>query len=529
VIFALSNSGSIGGGNDGIFNGATGTITAGLRNSGNITGSIAGIDNAGLLTGEPALTNDAGGISGIVNSGTIIGAGEDGGIGILNENGGSIGFLTNTGLIADGEGAFGIDNDSATIGQVTNSGTISGSVGIWNQGSSSITALDNSGVIAGGEIGISNTGEGVIGQLVNSGTISGTEAAIDDAAGSLRTITNTGLISGNISIANSTLTVLGATGTSFGTISNGSYSIASGGTLVFGDGDEVMNQYIDGTSDGTLVKDGSGEADIIAGGTLAGGIDIFSGTLAVNGTVPLLGEITVTNGKLMGDGTVNGTVNVFDVLKPGNSPGYMEINATTTQQPGSTFEEDIGGPLQATPSTPVGVSGYYAYLNIGNGGAYVIDPGVTLAPELENLYSPSEPGFGSPTYQPTLGERFLVVTASGGVSGVFSTVVQPAGLAAGTQLVPLYDFGSVDDLWLATVQSSYVTIAPNQNAAAAGNVLNEIVAADMTAQDSPAEQALLDIASGKTAAQLPAFLDALDGQVHASGAGGGAGSRPAGR
>lgn len=115
-------------------------------------------------------------------------------------------------------------------------------------------------------------------------------------------------------------------------------------------------------------------------------------------------------------------------LKPGDSPGYLHTLSSVTMSTGSTYAQDIAGTLQASATSPIGSTGYYSYLQV-TGGQFVIAPGVTLSPRLSDLFSVTESGYGSSIYVPSLGDRFRIVTADGGISGRFSTVAQPDELA----------------------------------------------------------------------------------------------------
>jgi uncharacterized protein with beta-barrel porin domain len=155
----LTNSGTISGGTYGVYN--EGTV-AQLTNSGLITGGTIGVYNAGAISGISGAPT--GGIGTLTNSGTISG----GFAGIGNE--GTIGAIDNTGLITGGAGGIG---NEGTIGVITNGGEIYGSVaGIYS-------------TIASGA---------VIGQIINTGTISGGTGI--HLAGGGTTITNTGTITG---------------------------------------------------------------------------------------------------------------------------------------------------------------------------------------------------------------------------------------------------------------------------------------------------------------------------------------------
>jgi outer membrane autotransporter protein len=218
-------------------NNAGGTISSGstgIRNS----GSIGTLSNSGMISG-------GGGIgyaffAGIVNTGSIgILNNNNGGViqgnntGILN-HGGSIGTLTNSGVISGN--VFGIDNTIGSIGTLTNnnggsitSGTnVGAGVGIANSGT--IGTLTNTGWIYGGSIGLDNSG--TISALNNNASLTGGDTGIVNS-GTIGSLTNSGVIDSTLKTAinNSSIGSIGVlTNTSSGTIV-GSVGIDNAGVI----------------------------------------------------------------------------------------------------------------------------------------------------------------------------------------------------------------------------------------------------------------------------------------------------------
>ena len=173
-----------------------------IRNSGTIYGLASGVYTTGDLdtldntrsiragngvatTYSAAIGNVGGNIGVITNTGTIAGNGPGTGYGIDN-NGGAIGLIINAGTTS-GQGAVdsaGILLRSATSTDIINtaSGTISasgpgnafssGAFGINVQGAT-VANLTNAGTISGTGAGIGVNGAGTIGNLINTGTITG--------------------------------------------------------------------------------------------------------------------------------------------------------------------------------------------------------------------------------------------------------------------------------------------------------------------------------------------------------------------
>jgi hypothetical protein len=94
---------------------------------------------------------------------------------------------------------------------------------------------------------------------------------------------------------------------------------------------------------------------------------------------------------------------------------------------------------------------------LNTGAQLVINSGVTLTPRLSNLFTASESGYGSTIYTPLLGDVFRIATATGGISGRFATVTQPAELSSGTQLLAFYNVNNSNSIDLAVVPTSYST------------------------------------------------------------------------
>ncbi len=219
----------------------------------------------------------------------------------------------------------------------------------------------------------------------------------------------------------------------------------------------------------------------------------------------------------MGTGTIAGALTVAGVLKPGQSPGYLATNATVTLQNGSVFQQDIAGVVQSSASSPVGDSGYYAYLNVLS-GQFVIDAGATLMPRLSNLFSASESGYGSSIYVPQLGDRFKIITAAQGISGRFTSVNQPAELAAGTQLLAFYNMSNSNSVELLTTPLSYANTlaATTQNIQATAIVLDRLVGLNQSGRASALQEQLLYATAEQLAGSLRGFVTGLAGEVHAA-------------
>ncbi len=316
--------------------------------------------------------------------------------------------------------------------------------------------------------------------------------------------------------------------------------VLAGGTLVLAKG-ERANQplIIEGTGStiaapstgaaqlygvlsgsGRLTFNGTGTTVLSAVNIYTGGTVVESGTLSLLGGTLGTGDVYVAPGaQLVGTGSISGPVTVAGLFKPGNSPGYIGANANVTMSSGSVYQQDIAGTTQSSASSPVGVTGYYSYLNI-TGGQFIISSGVTLTPALSNLFNTLESGYGSTPYTPVLGDRFRIVTADGGILGKFTTVTQPAELTADTQFLPFYNMDGTNSLDLAVIPKSYATTiavnSGNKNAQSVGAALDKMVVATQTGVSTTTQDQLLYASSTQNAAGLSDYAQSLAGEVYAA-------------
>ena len=328
--------------------------------------------------------------------------------------------------------------------------------------------------------------------------------------------------------------------TSLSSIGVNSTPVFAGGTLTLAPGNQSSLNFLVTSAGGTITApstgtatlsgvfsgpggltfNGSGTTVLSGNNTFSGGTTIASGTLSVSGNSATgTGPVFVgAGGQLSGTGTISGALTVAGILKPGNSPGYLMAMSTVTMSNGSTYLQDIAGKQQADTTTPVGASGYYSFVNVGN--QLVINSGATLTPRLSNLFTSNESGYGSAIYVPALGDRFRMVTATGGISGRFSTLTQPAELATGTQFIAFYNLNSSNSLDLAVTPTSYSSTLSSSttNAKEVANVLDQLLGVNKTGAATAAQDSLLYAVAGQTAASLPGFAQSLSGEIHAASA-----------
>jgi autotransporter-associated beta strand protein len=540
-------------------------------------GTIASIVNSGTISStygfRYAAIHNRGSqlIETITNRGIITGGAYQGGI--YNEPGGTIGTLTNTGTISGGWASI---ENNGTITRLNNkqgAGNASGALtyigdlprnyniiitSASTYGQLSITSINSPiSTMVFGISDLSTTSSSIVGQTL-AGVLQGFGSDLSTYISSGLTFSNgytysftqqgsTGTwdltitacsicASGDSGGGGTTISNI-ATGTSVGLSALGSNPVLAGGTLVLNRGDSSSTAF-SVTSASTIQNPTSGSATLSgvfsgAGGltfigtgstimsganTYSGGTTVAGGTLVVAGPSPTgTGDVFVASaGTLMGTGTIAGNSIVSGVLKPGNSPGYLSFTQNLTLNSGSTYQQDIAGSVQANSATPVGASGYYSFVTVGS--QLVINSGATLTPRVSNLFSVNESGYGSAIYIPALGDRFRMITATGGISGRFSTLTQPAELASGTQFIAFYNVNGSNSLDLATVPTSYASTLSSSttNAKEVASVLDQVLGLNKTNTATSAQDQLLYAASGQTAASLPGFAQALSGEIHAA-------------
>ena len=339
--------------------------------------------------------------------------------------------------------------------------------------------------------------------LIGSGSIAASRGLFIDTPGyfdisavnsgaSIRTLSGSGIIR----LGSTAMTITNGSDTFSGSITDGGIGGGVGGRVIIAGG----VQGLAGLS------------------TYSGGTQVVGGTLSIGGIYPLgTGPVSVAPGAtLMGTGTIIGATTVAGTLKPGYSPGFLATKATVTMTSGSSYLQDIAGTTQATSATPAGSAGYYSSLQV-TGGQFVIQPGSNLTVRLSDLFSPGEPGYGSPAYTPQLGDKFRVVNADGGVVGKFPTIAQPAGLSSGTQLIPFYNVAGNNSLDVFAIPQSYLVATAstaNGNGRSVASALDQILRRNFANTSTANQDQLLYAVAGQTAAGLPSYVTSLAGELY---------------
>jgi outer membrane autotransporter protein len=390
--------------------------------------------------------------------------------------------VNNYGLIQSNDAGFGT-GVALQNGVLTNylGGQILGAFnGVWANGSSA-TSVTNDGYIEaklaqGGGSAIEVDGGGTV---VNTGTIksftsngSTSDAGINfSGAGS---VTNSGTIEsttgGKAIIFNGALvhTLTLDTGSVLG--GNVQGGTGTDNLVLMGTGSESIGKFL---SFETLSMQGTSWT-LTGTGSFTTSTTVSSGFLHINGQLTSPTVTIASGGTLGGTGTIIGNVTANGNVAPGNSIGTLNITGNYTQATGSTYTPEVS----TTASDLINITGTATI----QGGTTV---SVLAAP---GLY--------------TVGQRYTILTAAGGVTGTYTTLTDNAPFV---DFALAYDLDNVYlDVILAGVPFQQVAQTFNQKAVAGG--LQSLGAGN------PLFNAVLML---DTASALQAF-DLLSGEVHAS-------------
>lgn len=257
----------------------------------------------------------------------------------------------------------------------------------------------------------------------------------------------------------------------------------------------------------TLALDNGGALTIVNGGSAAA----TSATLAAGSTTTVNGTLTSTaltiasGATLNGSGSITGAVTNAGTLSPGNSPGVLTVSGSVTETSTSVLHIDVDG-------TTAGIgAGHYDQINVtGTPGTFTAAG--TLEPVTRGIT-----GSATNSYTPTIGQGYTIVTATGGVSGSFSSLTQPtSGMAAGSRFDVVYGSNAIT---LYATPNSYANLAAagvaatgNQNAV--GAAVQAIRPAAGT-RPSDSLKPLFDALYPLSASAAASALDQLGGVVHA--------------
>ena len=448
-------SGSLGGKINSILN--TGTITV----------------SAGGPTNEDAAILNAGTIGSITNSGTLRGFAD----GVYNDSTGRITTLTNQGTITSGSSSFGIRNQGTitTLNNVQNNliytGTLPANYNIIINSTSAFGRLVGTNVTGSAIFGLSNLSSWTPSNYTFTGVLSGLSTS-NIASSSLTG--NFGGYKWSLFLGNGSSTVwdlkfestaIGAGSTSsLSSGSGGSPITVSGGTLeatsnstitapitLTGSSNSTINasgkstvfsSAITSSGSGKLVlSDSTGSGAITLNSqnnVIAGGVAITSGTVAVgdgnNPNAKLQADVTLSpSSTLKGHGTIVGAIaNNGGTVRPGGSIGTLAVSGSYDQSASSTLSIEIN-PSQ---NSQLSVYGTLGKANLGGTLDIVATPGTYVA------------------------KKYTMVTTTGGVVGSFSNITSNFSNYSNLYSAVSYDsqnaYFTIYGFTLADTQSSIV-------------------------------------------------------------------------
>ncbi len=453
-----------GGGGGQTANGSNGSGNTGGAGGGS-QGGAGGNNNA---SGSNGATGGGGG-----GSGFSFGSAHGGAGGLFGGGGGGAQEGGNGGNFGGGGGSASTGGAGGFGGGGGNGDSQGGAGGFGGGGGGAFGGSGGTGGFGGGNGSSSGGGggaafggavfaaDGATITVINSVNFSGNTVTAGSGAGS----------GGNGSANGNDLFLMKGTTTNF--------DIASGQTLTFtppiGNNDGTTNAgvVIDKTGQGTLVLDG---ASAYSGATTVGG-----GTLVVDNN--LAGTMTVdSGGTLMGTGTVGATtVQSGGTIYPGTVGAPLTVSGPFTQSTGSAYSAEVS----PTASDEIIVNGH-ATIQSGATFNVVLDPG---------------------TY--TAGHSYVVLDASGGVSGTYSILNLPSlgsGLAFSLEYMP-------DEVILLVGRSgtNFASAAQTSNQFQVGATL-DATSGSASGDYSTVMTALEALSPG----QLPGAMNQLAGDIYPS-------------
>lgn len=276
------------------------------------------------------------------------------------------------------------------------------------------------------------------------------------------------------------------------TVTQGVEIAGSNARFDTGAGQVVLTGALSG--DACFIKAGSGQLNLLGAGSNAIGACVQEGQLSFNNT--FAGNVFVSPGASVGgSGLIEGAVQVRGILSPGNSPGRLVVAGSVTQDAGGVLALDIDGP------TPGIGAGHYDTLVLTGAGSVFTAAG-TIAPITRGIT-----GDATNSYTPRIGDAYTVVTAQGGVTGAFSTLVQPtSGMPTNARFEVFYAPGAVV---LAVTPERYAALAlGNGNAEAVAGAVDTL---------RTAPNAFTGSLVGLNEVQIAGVFERAAGEVHADG------------
>lgn len=411
-----ANSGDLRIGHQGI-----GTVE--ISNGGSVSSSHGFIGGTflGLLVGPSGLVRVDGAGSNWTNSGELfVGYFSNGTLsitdgGAVSSTDGYVGYVGTGIAVVDGADSIWVNSGQLTVGyrgrsgtlNISNGGTVSSGEGIVglgfsgdNDNSPQLAAVTVSGqgstwnIDGGLYVGGSSQGPGVPGLLrvENGGGVNTLSTQIWK--------TGTLELGFNATLRTPLLTFTGGTLRTIASITFSNNAVLAGpGVIVDSNGfDSILSGVLSG--DGGLTKDGAGTIKLNNAETYSGETRVNAGSLIVNGSIASPVSFVGPAGLLGGNAVLGGNLVSSGSISPGDSgPGRLTVNGSYTQSNGATLQLEIGG-----------LAFVQHDLLQANGTAQL--DGTLQILRLNNFH-----------FLP--GDKVTFLSAAGGVTGTFSTVVNP--------------------------------------------------------------------------------------------------------
>lgn len=259
---------------------------------------------------------------------------------------------------------------------------------------------------------------------------------------------------------------------------------------------------------GTLTKIGGGALALSGTSALDGGLNVMQGTLDLrSGGVSTTDIVIMVGARLMGTGDVVGDVRVLfgGEFAPGASPGTMTVTGDVALLSGAEFFVEIDGYGVADGA------GNYDRVIVGGPDSVFTAGGIVL-PVLRDIS-----GDATNTFSPVIGDVFTVVTAEGGISGEFETLVQPdEGLAPNLRFEIVYNANSIDLIIAPEFYDVMIAGVGRENARRTAHGLDSVRATSGEGPTAPSTTLFSELSSLNQGA-LGFALQDLSGEIHASG------------
>lgn len=311
---------------------------------------------AGMISGSGGLTKTGTGVFTLAGANGYTG-GTNVAAGTLRLDGGTIGGGA---LSVAGGATFDINGNAASVGTLSGAGSIvlgSGALSAGGSASSSFT-----GVISGTG-SLTKTGTGTLTLSGANSHSGGTTVSGGVLAAGAANVFGSGVLTvaapGSVTLNTFAQSVGGLAG-------DGNINLGSAALTVNGSASTSYGGVLSGT--GRLVKLGSGTLTLGGANSYTGPTTVTEGLLLVNGS--LAGTVSIgANGRLGGSGKI-GALTVSGTAAPGNSIGTLNVAGNLTFAAGSTYQVEVApngtSDLIAATGTVTLQGGTVAVLSGGN-------------------------------------------------------------------------------------------------------------------------------------------------------------------